>query len=72
LFFFFFAVAHLHRLTINIQDVNDEVPTFTNQPTVFLAKVDATAPIGTSVFQLNATDPDTGSKVEYNLEGIYM
>uniref|UniRef100_A0A674AVS8 Cadherin-related 23 n=1 Tax=Salmo trutta TaxID=8032 RepID=A0A674AVS8_SALTR len=47
--------------TVNIQigDVNDNSPTFHGQPyTVHIAE---NTPVGTSVYQVNATDPDQGT-----------
>ncbi|XP_062319241.1 cadherin-23 isoform X1 [Osmerus eperlanus] len=47
--------------TVNIQigDVNDNSPTFHGQPyTVFIPE---NIPVGTSVFMVNATDPDQGT-----------
>ncbi|XP_056147700.1 cadherin-23 [Lampris incognitus] len=47
--------------TVNIQigDVNDNAPTFHGQPyTVHIAE---DTPVGTSVFMVNATDPDQGT-----------
>ncbi|XP_048060461.1 cadherin-23 isoform X2 [Megalobrama amblycephala] len=46
--------------TVNIQigDVNDNSPTFHNQP--YAVQIPENTPVGTSVFMVNATDPDQG------------
>ncbi|TRY86763.1 hypothetical protein DNTS_008300 [Danionella cerebrum] len=46
--------------TVNIQigDVNDNAPTFHNQP--YAVQIPENIPVGTSVFMVNATDPDQG------------
>ena len=56
------------RVRIDVTDVNDELPRFVNTPRPFLATVATNAPPGTSVFRLEARDPDSGSVVRYNLE----
>jgi len=53
---------------VRLTDVNDEVPQFQNVPRPFLAMVSSDAPLGTSVYQLVATDRDRGSLVRYALE----
>ncbi|XP_062375049.1 cadherin-23 [Sardina pilchardus] len=47
--------------TVNIQigDVNDNAPTFHNQP--YTVHIPENTPVGTSVFMVNATDPDQGT-----------
>ncbi|XP_051504307.1 cadherin-23 [Myxocyprinus asiaticus] len=47
--------------TVNIQigDVNDNAPTFYNQP--YAVSISESTPVGTSVFMVNATDPDQGT-----------
>ena len=55
-------------MRIDVTDVNDEVPRFVNTPRPFLATVATNAPPGTSVFRLEAVDPDDGSDVRYKLE----
>ncbi|XP_048125121.1 cadherin-23-like [Alosa alosa] len=47
--------------TVNIQigDVNDNAPTFHNQP--YTVHISESTPVGTSVFMVNATDPDQGT-----------
>uniref|UniRef100_A0A8C2JA51 Cadherin-23 n=1 Tax=Cyprinus carpio TaxID=7962 RepID=A0A8C2JA51_CYPCA len=46
--------------TVNIQigDVNDNAPSFFNQP--YTVQIPENTPVGTSVFMVNATDPDQG------------
>uniref|UniRef100_A0A673J4Q0 Cadherin domain-containing protein n=1 Tax=Sinocyclocheilus rhinocerous TaxID=307959 RepID=A0A673J4Q0_9TELE len=46
--------------TVNIQigDVNDNAPSFLNQP--YAVQIPENTPVGTSVFMVNATDPDQG------------
>uniref|UniRef100_A0A671QN41 Cadherin-23-like n=1 Tax=Sinocyclocheilus anshuiensis TaxID=1608454 RepID=A0A671QN41_9TELE len=46
--------------TVNIQigDVNDNAPSFFNQP--YAVQIPENTPVGTSVFMVNATDPDQG------------
>ncbi|XP_077053022.1 cadherin-23 isoform X1 [Siphateles boraxobius] len=46
--------------TVNIQigDVNDNAPTFHNQP--YAVQIPENTPVGTSVLMVNATDPDQG------------
>lgn len=55
-------------MRIDVIDVNDELPRFVNTPHPFLATVATNAPPGTSVFRLEAVDPDGGSVVRYKLE----
>uniref|UniRef100_A0AAR2J7Y9 Cadherin-23 n=1 Tax=Pygocentrus nattereri TaxID=42514 RepID=A0AAR2J7Y9_PYGNA len=47
--------------TVNIQigDVNDNSPSFHNQP--YTVNIPEDTPVGTSVFMVNATDPDQGT-----------
>uniref|UniRef100_A0A8C9TL15 Cadherin-related 23 n=1 Tax=Scleropages formosus TaxID=113540 RepID=A0A8C9TL15_SCLFO len=47
--------------TANVQigDVNDNAPTFYNQP--YNVRIPEDTPVGTSVFMVNATDPDQGT-----------
>ena len=49
---------------VHIIDENDEEPTLPQQYEVLLSE---TAPIGTPIVQVNATDPDTGSHLDYSL-----
>lgn len=53
---------------IRLKDVNDEIPEFRNIPRPFLTTVSASAPSGTSVYQLMAQDADEDSAVRYILE----
>uniref|UniRef100_A0A8C8FMF7 Cadherin domain-containing protein n=1 Tax=Oncorhynchus tshawytscha TaxID=74940 RepID=A0A8C8FMF7_ONCTS len=55
------VLSQVVKDTVNIQigDVNDNSPTFHGQPyTVHIAE---NIPVGTSVYQVNATDPDQGT-----------
>uniref|UniRef100_A0A4W4GSM4 Cadherin-23 n=1 Tax=Electrophorus electricus TaxID=8005 RepID=A0A4W4GSM4_ELEEL len=47
--------------TVNVQigDVNDNAPAFHNQP--YAVSIPEDTPVGTSVFMVNATDPDQGT-----------
>ena len=56
-------------VTINIQDINDNVPVFVNTP--YTAAVSETAAVGTSVLTVQAVDADHGSNSEitYSLVG---
>ncbi|XP_019363367.1 PREDICTED: cadherin-23 isoform X2 [Gavialis gangeticus] len=47
--------------TVNIQvgDVNDNAPTFHNQP--YSVRIPENTPVGTPIFIVNATDPDQGA-----------
>uniref|UniRef100_UPI00358F0402 protocadherin-10-like n=1 Tax=Myxine glutinosa TaxID=7769 RepID=UPI00358F0402 len=49
-------------LTIRVLDSNDNAPTFDRS--VYTARVRENAPVGTTVLQLNATDPDEGANGE--------
>lgn len=55
-------------MKIRLTDVNDELPEFKNIPRPFLTTVTATAPSGTSVYQLMAQDADEDSIIRYILE----
>lgn len=55
-------------MKIKLLDVNDELPEFKNIPRPFLTTVTATAPSGTSVYQLMAQDADEDSIIRYILE----
>ena len=56
-------------VTVNIQDINDNVPVFVNTP--YIAAVSETASIGTSILTVQAVDADYGSNSEitYSLVG---
>ena len=54
------------RLTV--KDVNDERPTFINEPRPFLATVSSNPSVGELVYELMADDPDIGSSLTYILE----
>ncbi|XP_033746906.1 neural-cadherin-like [Pecten maximus] len=58
-----------HTLTLTIENVNDEIPNFTNIPTPMLATVDAWAPVGTTFYTLTALDQDPGSVLGFYMEG---
>ena len=49
---------------VHIIDENDEEPTLPRQYEVLMSEA---APIGTPIVQVNATDPDTGSHLDYSL-----
>lgn len=49
-------------VTINVTDINDNPPVFTS--TEYLTSVSENSPIGSSVFQIIATDKDSGSNAE--------
>lgn len=55
------------HVVINVRDVNDEPPYFVNRPLPMQAVVQLNAPPGTSVFKLQARDPDTGHNLHYFL-----
>ncbi|XP_022238578.1 neural-cadherin-like [Limulus polyphemus] len=55
------------RIIIHIQDVNDEPPYFINRPLPLQAVVQLNAVPGTSVFKLQARDPDTDHNIHYVL-----
>ncbi|XP_053376534.1 neural-cadherin-like [Mercenaria mercenaria] len=48
---------------VTINDINDELPVFTNKPTPFLAAVSLAAPPNTLVYTLTAADPDAGANL---------
>lgn len=62
-----FNEVERQRVTINIRDVNDEKPYFINRPIPMQAVVQLNAPPGTSVFKLQARDPDTDHNIHYFL-----
>ncbi|KAG7321649.1 hypothetical protein KOW79_014507 [Hemibagrus wyckioides] len=49
-------------VTINVTDINDNPPVFTS--TEYMTSVSENSPIGSSVFQIIATDKDSGSNAE--------
>lgn len=53
---------------ITLEDTNDEVPVFVNEPRPFLATVEENSPPGASVYHLMAKDADRGSNIHYMLE----
>jgi len=55
-------------VTLRVQDKNDEKPTFRNQPVPFLATVSTNPSLGENVYTLYAHDPDSNSRLQYNLE----
>jgi len=55
------------RIIIHIRDVNDEPPYFINRPLPLQAVVQLNAAAGTSVFKLQARDPDTDHNIHYFL-----
>lgn len=71
--FLFFADYQIWTVHLNVTDVNDEKPHFVNQPHPFLATVPVNPRVGEVVYELLATDPDTNSDIQYNLEsGNYI
>jgi len=58
-------VSFVGTLTINIRDVNDEPPQFTQ--TVYKATVPEAATIGTNVITVKATDIDIDTSITYNI-----
>lgn len=62
-----FTVVEILSVTINIEDVNDENPVFQNIPAEMIATVGYNALKGTKVYQLQASDPDRGSKIRYDI-----
>ena len=62
------AVRDEQPIKITLLDENDEIPHFVNEPVPFLATVQSSAPPGTSVYHLLATDKDEGADIEYSLE----
>ncbi|KAG8184279.1 hypothetical protein JTE90_004606 [Oedothorax gibbosus] len=59
--------ADRQRIIIHVQDSNDENPYFINRPMPMQAVVQLNAPSGTSVFKLQARDPDSESNIHYVL-----
>ncbi|XP_015922304.1 neural-cadherin-like isoform X1 [Parasteatoda tepidariorum] len=55
------------RIIIHVQDANDENPYFINRPMPMQAVVQLNAQPGTSVFKLQARDPDLDSNIHYFL-----
>eukprot|EP00118_Oscarella_pearsei_P012437 m.91691 g.91691 ORF g.91691 m.91691 type:complete len:1711 (+) comp36705_c0_seq1:99-5231(+) len=55
-------------VTVSIDDLNDNPPTFQNLP--YVGQVKETIPIGTSVLRVTAADPDDGSNgtVTYSIQ----
>ncbi|XP_057206160.1 protocadherin gamma-A11-like [Triplophysa rosa] len=50
------------EIAINVLDINDNVPVFTNK--VYSVMLNENAPVGTIVIQVNATDSDDGANGE--------
>uniref|UniRef100_A0A3P8TBC2 Si:ch73-379j16.2 n=1 Tax=Amphiprion percula TaxID=161767 RepID=A0A3P8TBC2_AMPPE len=55
------------NVSIIVHDSNDNRPIFTQE--IYKIEIQENVPVGTSVFQMNATDPDEGtnSQIEYSL-----
>uniref|UniRef100_A0A8P4G3S5 Si:ch73-379j16.2 n=1 Tax=Dicentrarchus labrax TaxID=13489 RepID=A0A8P4G3S5_DICLA len=55
------------NVSIIVLDSNDNRPMFTQE--IYQIEIKENVPVGTSVFKMNATDPDEGinSEIEYNL-----
>ncbi|RWS18039.1 Pt1-cadherin-like protein [Dinothrombium tinctorium] len=64
---FFHTDPERQSISIHIRDVNDEPPYFINRPLPMQAVVQLNAPPGTSVFKLQARDPDTDHNIHYFL-----
>ena len=60
----FVSVVKDIQVQINIGDVNDQKPVFTNKPFPYLAVVSPTPPANTLVYTLTAMDPDAGANLE--------
>uniref|UniRef100_A0A6I8QEL0 Cadherin domain-containing protein n=1 Tax=Xenopus tropicalis TaxID=8364 RepID=A0A6I8QEL0_XENTR len=56
------------KVNIQVGDVNDNAPTFHNQP--YTVRIAENTPVGTPIFIVNATDPDqgTGGSVLYSIQ----
>ncbi|XP_075466716.1 cadherin-23 isoform X3 [Ascaphus truei] len=56
------------KVNIQVGDVNDNAPTFHNQP--YTVRITENTPVGTPIFIVNATDPDqgTGGSVLYSIQ----
>ncbi|KAM4636899.1 cadherin-23 [Discoglossus pictus] len=56
------------KVNIQVGDVNDNAPTFHNQP--YTVRIPENTPVGTPIFIVNATDPDqgTGGSVLYSIQ----
>ncbi|KAM8924599.1 cadherin-23 [Pelodytes ibericus] len=56
------------KVNIQVGDVNDNAPTFYNQP--YTVRISENTPVGTPIFIVNATDPDqgTGGSVLYSIQ----
>ncbi|KAM4702929.1 cadherin-23 [Rhinophrynus dorsalis] len=56
------------KVNIQVGDVNDNAPTFHNQP--YTVRISENTPVGTPIFIVNATDPDqgTGGSVLYSIQ----
>lgn len=55
----------LIKLSIPLEDVNDEPPVVKNQPYPYLAAIPQEPDPGHTVYVLLADDPDTDSELEY-------
>ncbi|XP_050928285.1 protocadherin alpha-8 isoform X37 [Lates calcarifer] len=55
------------NVSIIVLDINDNRPLFIKE--IYQIEIQENVPVGTSVFQINATDPDEGTngEIEYNL-----
>ncbi|XP_030428271.1 cadherin-related family member 2 [Gopherus evgoodei] len=58
------------KLTIIVQDWNDNAPIFQNQP--YIINLPETNPIGSSIYRVLATDPDSGNagRVRYEIVSV--
>ncbi|XP_031159344.1 protocadherin alpha-3-like [Sander lucioperca] len=55
------------NVSIIVLDINDNRPIFSQE--IYQIEIQENVPVGTSIFQMNATDPDEGtnSEIEYSL-----
>ncbi|XP_032384246.1 protocadherin alpha-3, partial [Etheostoma spectabile] len=55
------------NVSIIVLDINDNRPIFSQE--IYQIEIEENVPVGTSIFQINATDPDEGtnSDIEYSL-----
>jgi hypothetical protein len=66
--FLIFIDYTILQARLTVKDVNDERPTFINEPRPFLATVSSNPSVGELVYELMADDPDIGSSLTYILE----
>ncbi len=54
-------------ITINVDDINDNIPTFPDGP--YIREVSEVAPVGSSVIVILAHDADLNSDLTYSIIG---